>query len=932
MRDDEFNKLPIDNEDENLNFEFGHTQDSESTSYADNSDRIRDGLNDDKIANESTSQGENKKKQTKKKPKEENKSDKDGSSHSGNAGTAGSSLPTSVVTIVGAASVTVTTLSTLIGVNLFFNAKCQMNHVEPTSDSIVYELDLTDINQDECIIELSHDAYKDTKSLTEGKNAGEFTHLTPSTAYTVSVIDVTYNNYVFYSEVISTTPEQRFTITFDANGGSGTMSSITLGIGESYTLPECDFTYEGMSFTYWTVNNDTEKQYHPGDKLSLTEDAVIKANWEQRCTISFDPNGGTGTMDPVSMPISETYIIPACDFTYEGMDFTYWTVNNDTEKHYNPGDELSLTGNTVLKANWATKLCTITFVANNGTEETKDPIVLDYNTYFTMPECPFSDPDAHKMFAGWLLDDDTEPMQEASWYVKGDHVLTAAWQDCYVVTYVDEINDITYIDKVPTEDPSYTFLDTWTGVPPTDCYLYSWIDEDENEIALGESRVLSGDVTVSASYLSNGTNFIYFDANGGSGTMKTVKTTDAAPKAPECTLTAPEGFVFDHWTVKDEDPANEYYPDDTLNLSGQETTLMAEWLPDASFTFHIDYLDTQSDEPTNELHSTVTFLDNGGKYVNGEFEIEFVSGDGNSVTIENLTFEAASKAAYSLDLTDYMDFFSNYDLMDYYVYGYAMKNGEKVKVNPIKGSVHQEKTQKTRFGDVYVCGVKAEDGATIPYFHRGNLEFIALSYDYNDYNGATYGPEFQLAYGNSAVNAPAKHGAQSAAPTEIYDAHDLVLKDYNLKELASFSDLTYVEISTDVSRVFGFAIDEASLFSDNAIKVSIAAAAHDGTNWTGYYSDIGASDLRLVITPKTSNGTLTHLGNEVSFEIPFEPLSGTYTFSNIAIDLENPYLLKELKKYFTRYALDIDLIYHDTITNQDKKITQYTNYTFAYAG
>ncbi|MDY6391944.1 MAG: InlB B-repeat-containing protein [Bacilli bacterium] len=921
--------MPIYNEDENLNFEFGHTQDSESTSYDDNSDRIRDGLNDDKIANESTSQGESKKKQTKKKPKEENKSDKDGPSNSGNAGTTGSSLPTSVVTIVGAASVTVTTLSTLIGVNLFFNAKCQMNHVEPTSDSIVYELDLTDINQDECIIELSHDAYKDTKPLTEGKNAGEFTHLTPSTAYTVSVIDVTYNNYVFYSEVISTTPEQRFTITFDANGGSGTMSSVTLGIGEPYTLPECDFTYVGMSFTYWTVNNDTEKQYHPGDKLSLTEDAVIKANWEQLCTISFDPNGGTGTMDPVSMPISETYIIPACDFTYEGMDFTYWTVNNDTEKHYNPGDELSLTGNTVLKANWATKLCTITFVANNGTEETKDPIVLDYNTYFTMPECPFSDPDAHKMFAGWLLDDDTEPMQEASWYVKGDHVLTAAWQDCYVVTYVDEINDITYIDKVPTEDPSYTFLDTWTGVPPTDCYLYSWIDEDENEIALGESRVLSGDVTVSASYLSNGTNFIYFDANGGSGTMKTVKTTDAAPKAPECTLTAPEGFVFDHWTVKDEDPANEYYPGDTLSLAGKETTLLAEWLPDASFKFHIDYLDTQSDEPTNELHSTVTFVDNGGKYVNGEFEIEFVSGDGNSVTIENVTFEAASKAAYSLDLTDYMDFFSNYDLMDYYVYGYAMMGDEKVRVNPIRGSVNQYQLQKTVFRGVYVDGVKLEDGATVPYYMRNGNPRLPIYYDYSDYNNEAYGTLLSL----NGDQAPCSHGMLNFDANQAVNSGTFTLvstKQETDVTLASYQNLTYTPVSTDVARIFGFQLYERSLFyfEDN-MEHLIVSLTGVGVNSGSDISDLTFSDFRLVITPKTANGALTHLGNEVSFEIPFTPDPNEYIATQVWIPVEDT---AALKKYFTHYLLDVKVVYHDDVDDRDLEVTQYTNYTFAYAG
>ena len=63
MRNDEFNELKITNEGENFNFEFGPTQNSESTSYQDNSDALRDEVNDNPISNGSKRPKENKRKE-----------------------------------------------------------------------------------------------------------------------------------------------------------------------------------------------------------------------------------------------------------------------------------------------------------------------------------------------------------------------------------------------------------------------------------------------------------------------------------------------------------------------------------------------------------------------------------------------------------------------------------------------------------------------------------------------------------------------------------------------------------------------------------------------------------------------------------------------------------------------------------------------------
>ena len=201
--DDEFNFIKITNEDENPNFEYGLTQEEESSSYVDNNDRLRDEVNDNPTSNTS-----NKPKKEEKRRREDKSSKKDDSS--GGSSSSSSSVSTTIATVAGASMVVVPTLSVIVGINLFFSGRCQMNTIDTTETTIAYKLDLTDINEDECIIKLENKDFSDSKALSEGSNSGEFVNLTSNTEYKISVIDVTYDNYVLYEDKVFTkqaTPE-----------------------------------------------------------------------------------------------------------------------------------------------------------------------------------------------------------------------------------------------------------------------------------------------------------------------------------------------------------------------------------------------------------------------------------------------------------------------------------------------------------------------------------------------------------------------------------------------------------------------------------------------------------------------------------------------------------------------------------------------------
>lgn len=71
----------------------------------------------------------------------------------------------------------------------------------------------------------------------------------------------------------------------------------------------------------------------------------------QTVEVTFDANGGTGTMPPISVTYGEIFIVPECDFVApEDKEFKYWTDNAGNELR--PGDEVTFYENETLSAYW----------------------------------------------------------------------------------------------------------------------------------------------------------------------------------------------------------------------------------------------------------------------------------------------------------------------------------------------------------------------------------------------------------------------------------------------------------------------------------------------------------------------------------------------------------------------------------------------------
>ena len=82
--------------------------------------------------------------------------------------------------------------------------------------------------------------------------------------------------FAVYSENI-----QRFTVTFNANNGSGSMTAQTFQRGEKKALKANAFTRSGYTFDGWATSSRGSVVYADKERIELTADVTLYAHWRQ---------------------------------------------------------------------------------------------------------------------------------------------------------------------------------------------------------------------------------------------------------------------------------------------------------------------------------------------------------------------------------------------------------------------------------------------------------------------------------------------------------------------------------------------------------------------------------------------------------------------------------------------------------------------------
>ena len=197
---------------------------------------------------------------------------------------------------------------------------------------------------------------------------------------------------------------QYFTISFDANGGTGSMQSIKVVKGSKATLLDNEFTRTDFNFKGWNTKADgSGASYSNKQSFALNSDIILYAQWEkvEYTTITFNANGGSGSMQSISVVKGSSTTLPDATFTRSGYNFKGWNTKADGSGFaYQNKQSIASHNNLTLYAQWekAVEYITISFIANGGSGSMQSVSVAKGSST-TLPDVTFTRSGYN--FKGW---------------------------------------------------------------------------------------------------------------------------------------------------------------------------------------------------------------------------------------------------------------------------------------------------------------------------------------------------------------------------------------------------------------------------------------------------------------------------------------------------------------------------------------------------
>lgn len=187
-----------------------------------------------------------------------------------------------------------------------------------------------------------------------------------------------------------TVPTPSYTVSYNANGGSGAPSSQTKVYGKTLVLSSTKPTRTGYTFLGWgTSSSDTTVDYYAGDNYTGNYSITLYAIWRLNSySVSYNANGGTGAPSSQTKYYGTTLVLSKTKPTRTGYNFLYWNTKKDgTGTTYYAGANYTSNSAVTLYAIWSRIVLTITFDAttNGGSVSEKTRNVYYGNSIGSLP-------------------------------------------------------------------------------------------------------------------------------------------------------------------------------------------------------------------------------------------------------------------------------------------------------------------------------------------------------------------------------------------------------------------------------------------------------------------------------------------------------------------------------------------------------------------
>ena len=404
----------------------------------------------------------------------------------------------------------------------------------------------------------------------------------------------------------------KYTVTFNANGGSGAPSSVTKYYGETVALPTTTPTRSGYTFSGWgTYSSDTSANYQPGSNYSSNSSSTLYAIWTanvpepETYTVSYNTNGGSGAPSAQVKTENVTLTLSSTKPTRSGYTFKGWSTSKTaTSPTYYAGGSYTANASATLYAVWeqnAPTTYTVSYNANGGSGAPSSQ-TKTHNVTLTLSSTKPTR--SGYTFLGWST---SSTATSPTYYTSGSYTanasatLYAVWSKNAPATYTVSFNanggsgapsSVTKTDGVtlylPTTEPyrsNYEFLGWSTSSTATSPTYYA-----------GGSFSRNANTTLYAVWeYSPETYTVRYNANGGTGAPSSQTKTYGVNLTLSSTIPSRSGYNFLGWSTSSTATSATYSAGGSYTANAG-ATLYAVW-EKANYEFSISNLTVSDSEP-----------------------------------------------------------------------------------------------------------------------------------------------------------------------------------------------------------------------------------------------------------------------------------------------------------------------------------------------
>ena len=221
---------------------------------------------------------------------------------------------------------------------------------------------------------------------------------------------------------------QTYTLTYNANEGSGAPAaqSKTAVPPISFTVASGTPTRSGYRFLGWADSSSGAVAYHAGDTLSLSGNKTIYAVWEKTYTVTYNVNGGTGTVSSQTKYKDVAITLQGTEPTRTNYTFIGWSTDSGSlYATYQFGDTYSTNADLVLYAVWR-EMYVISYTAEGGSNVPASQTKMQLVDIELSSQLPVR---TGKTFLTWEDTVGTKYSPGAVYTTDADLSLHAVWED-----------------------------------------------------------------------------------------------------------------------------------------------------------------------------------------------------------------------------------------------------------------------------------------------------------------------------------------------------------------------------------------------------------------------------------------------------------------------------------------------------------------------